>query len=375
MHARGWDLAKIKLDTNAIAWAARVDSAPRNYPWVTPIADGGTLDSLPVAALPKSRAYGLGPREQRLLAGASWAHEGKSAGLAYASTDPIGKLTWLLQGQWGDRASWRGASAGAVYRGSRPLFGIEAFALENRPSLQHDLDAPAALDARYRGASIWSELDDDWQSRSIGVRALASYGTVDPIFSEAMHRALAQLTVSGGLLQTPGTWRIAEHLGVSGSAGQLGDNGWTRVMLTGAVAVRGRGHTLALDGMYGRISADIPYEDFAVGGLAPALVDSTLLAQRISMPVLPIAAALGRSVATFRVSAPGAIWRPYYWIGSAGDELDRWSQVIGIEGTWHTDGVWMVRVPGVSLLGGVGYSLEGAERHHTQAYLSVVYRP
>ena len=375
LHARGWDLARIKLDTNAYAWAAQVDSAPRDYPWVTPRADGGMLDSLPVAAVPPSRRYGLGPREQRLLVSASWANEGKSGGLAYAGTDPVGKLTWLLQGQWGDRASWRGASAGAVYRGSRPLLGVEAFTLENQPSRQHDFDAPAILDARYRGASIWSELDDDWQSHSIDVRALASYGTVDPLLSDAMHRALAQLTVTGGLLQTPGTWRIAEHLGVAGAAGRLGDEGWTRVMLTGAVTVKGRGHALALDGMYGRISRDIPYEKFALGGLAPPLVDSTLLAQRVSMPVLPIAAATGRAVATLRVSAPGAIWRPYYWIGSARDELGPWSQVVGIEGKWHTDGVWMVRVPGVNLLGGIGYSLAGAERHHTQAYLSVGYRP
>ena len=375
LHARGWDLARVKLDSTAIEWAARVDSSRRDYPWVTPIADGGTLDSLPVSPLPPSRAYGLGPREQRLLVAVSWANEGKSAGLAYAGTDPIGKLTWLVQGQWGDRASWRGASAGAVYRGSRPLFGIEAFTLENQPSREHGLDASTALDARYRGASIWSELDDDWQSRSLNVHGLASYGTVDPLRFDASHRALAQLSVTGGLLQTPGTWRFAEHLGVAGAAGQFGDDGWSRVMLSGQLSVKGRGHALALEAMYGRVSADIPYENFAIGGLAPPLVDSSLLAQRVTMPVLSIAAATGHSVATLRVSAPGAIWRPYYWIGSAGDDLDRWSQVIGLEGSWHTDGVWMVRVPGVTLLGGIGYSLAGADRHHAQAYLSAVYRP
>jgi hypothetical protein len=375
LHARGWDIAKTKLDTSASRWATQVDSAPRDYPWVTPSTEGGTIDSLSVAALPPSRGYGLGPREQRLLVSASWANEGKSGGLAYAGTDPIGRLTWLLQGQWGDRASWRGASAGAVYRGSRPLLGIEVFALENQPSRQHGADVSSALDARYRGASIWSELDDDWQSHSIDVRALASYGTVDPLRFDATHRALAQVTLTGGLLQTPDTWRFSEHLGISGAAGQLGDEGWTRIVLTGAVTVRGRGHALALDGMYGRISTDIPYENFALGGLAPPLVDSSLLAQRVSMPVLPIAAATGRSLATFRVSAPGAIWRPYYWIGSASDALGPWNQVIGIEGIWHTDGVWMVRVPGVNLLGGIGYSLAGADRHHAQAYMSVVYRP
>ncbi|MDQ2765744.1 MAG: hypothetical protein M3Y30_01190 [Gemmatimonadota bacterium] len=375
LHARGWDLARIKLDSNATVWAAQVDSAPRDYPWVTPLVDGGTLDSLPVAALPPSRPYGLGPREQRLLVSASWAKEGKSGGLAYAGTDPVGKLTWLLQGQWGDRASWRGASAGAVYRGSRPLFGAEAFALENQPSRQHGTEAPAALDARYRGASAWSELGDDWRSHSVDVRALASYGTVDALRADAMHRALAQVTITGGMLQTPGIWRFSEHLGITGAAGKLGEDGWSRVMLTGAMTMTGRGRVLALEGLYGRISRDITYERFALGGLAPPLVDSTLLAQRVSMPVLPIASATGRAVATLRVSAPGAIWRPYYWIGSASDALGSWNQVLGIEASWHTDGVWMVRVPGVNLLGGIGYSLAGVDRHHTQAYLSVVYRP
>jgi hypothetical protein len=375
LHARGWDLARVKLDSNAHEWAARVDSTPRDYPWVTPQLEGGMLDSLPVAQLPPSRPYGLGPRDQRLLLSASWASEGKSGGLAYAGMDPVGKLTWLLQGQWGDRASWRGASAGAVYRGSRPLFGIEAFALENQPSRQRDFDAPSLLDARYRGASLWSELDNDWQSHELDVRAFASYGTVDPLFARASHRALAQVAITGGLLQTPNSWRVAERLGVSGAAGRLGDQGWSRIIATGALSVKRRGRELALDGMYGRISRDIPYEDFALGGLTPSLVDTALLAQRVSMPVLPIGAATGRSVATLRASVPGAIWRPYYWIGSASNELGPWTQVIGIEGTWHTDGVWMVRVPGVRLLGGIGYSLAGAARHHTQAYLSVAYRP
>jgi hypothetical protein len=218
-------------------------------------------------------------------------------------------------------------------------------------------------------------LDDDRRAHDVSVRALASYGTVDPLFAKAAHRALAGLSVHGGLLQTPGDWRIAERLGAAFAAGDLGGAKWTRIIATGALAVKGFGRELALDGMYGRLSHDISYENFALGGLAPPLVDTALLAQRVSMPVLPIAAATGRSVATMRASIPGSLWRPYYWIGSAGDDLRTWTQVLGIEGSWHTDGIWMVRVPGVNLLGGIGYSLAGTARHHTQAYISIGYRP
>jgi len=199
---------------------------------------------------------------------------------------------------------------------------------------------------------------------------------VDPLHGPAEHRALAQLTLSGGALQTPGDWRMIERLSLAGAAGRVGGDGWKRAILSGELSVRALGEELALDGMYGRIDqADIPFEEFTLGGLAPPMVQPSLLAQRIPMPVLPIGVASGRSVATLRASLPGPVWRPYYWAGSAGETLHNWSQVVGIEGEWHTDGVWMVRVPGVHLLGGIGYSLSGAWRHHTQAYLSVGYRP
>jgi hypothetical protein len=376
LHARGLDIARVALDSAlTLQEVARGDSVRARYPWVAMQPPGGTRDSLDVADVPRDRAYGLGPREQRLLVSASWASEGKSAGLAYTGTDPVGKLTWLLQGQWGDPASWRGASLGAVFRGSRPLFGIEAFTLENRPSHEHSPGAPLSLDARYRGASVWSALDIDQRSHDVKMRALASYGTVDPVLEGPMHRALAQLGVRSALLQTPGDWRLTERAGASLTGGALGDERFTRVMVSAGLSVRRLGHELALDGMYGRISRPIPFEAFAIGGLVPPLVDSALLEQRVAMPALPIGAVTGRAVAALRVSISEPVWRPYYWIGDASDHSGTPSQVIGIEGSWHTDGIWMVRVPGVNLLGGLGYTLTGPVRHHTQAYLSVSYRP
>jgi hypothetical protein len=100
-----------------------------------------------------------------------------------------------------------------------------------------------------------------------------------------------------------------------------------------------------------------------------------LLEQRIPMPVLPIATAIGRAAAALRVSLSEPVWRPYYWIGDATDHSGVPNQVIGIEGSWRTEGVWMVRIPGVRLLAGAGYALTGPVRHHAQAYISVGYRP
>lgn len=376
LHARGVDIARVSLDSALPSEVvARADSIRARYPLVAARPPGGTLDSLDVARISRDRAYGLGPRQQRLLVSASWANEGKAGGVAYTGTDPVGKLTWLAQGQWGDHASWRGASLGAVFRGSRPLFGLEAFATENRPSHERSISVPRALDARYRGASAWSELEVDHGSRDIAVHALASYGTVDPVFDAPMHRAIAEVGVRASLLQTPGDWRLREHAGASLTGGHVGEQGFARTVLNAGVAIRGVGHELALDGTYGLLSRRIPYESFAVGGLAPPLVNSGLLEQRIPMPVLPIATATGRAAAALRVSLSEPVWRPYYWIGDASDHSGTPNQVIGIEGSWRTEGLWMVRIPGVRLLAGAGYALTGPVRHHTQAYLSIGYRP
>jgi hypothetical protein len=376
LHARGLDIARVSLDSAlSPSDLARVDSVRSGYPWVAAQPAGGSLDSLDVTPVARERPYRLGPREQRLLASASWANEGKAVGLAYAGTDPVGKLTWLLQGEVGDRSSWRGASLGAVFRGTRPSFGIESFTLENRPSHQHALRTLASLDARYRGASAWSELEVFEQAYDVRIRALASYGTVDPVFGAPEHRAVAQVGARAALLQTPGEWRFRERVGASITGGRYGSDGFARVIASAGGSVHGLGHEVAFDGSYGYLSRSIPYESFAMGGLAPAIVDSALLEQRIAMPVLPIGAVTGRSFASLRVSLAEPIWRPYYWIGEASDHTGTPIQVIGIEASWRTVGVWMVRVPGVRLLGGVGYSLTGPVRHHAQAYISIGYRP
>ena len=372
LHARGLDLARVRLGSAA----QLADSTRTRFPWVLDEPTVAALDSLPVASIPNDRAYGLGPRAQLLLIFGSWAREGKSAGLAYAGTDPVGRLTWLLQGQWGDRASWRGASLAAAYRGWRPILGVEGFVLENQPSRQHDFDAPSVVDARYRALSASTELEVDRQSLDFDARGLASLGTVDPLHLPSLRRALAQLSIAGGLLQTPQDWRMTERVAVLGAAGELGDESWSRVLVTGSFAIKGMGHKLAVDALYGAVSASAPqFERFALGGLAPPLMDSSILAQRVSMPVLPIAVATGSEIETVRLSLPGPIWRPYYWIGSANDQNGSWSQVIGVEAGWHTDGVWIVRVPGATLLGGIGYSLTGPARHHLQGYMSIAYRP
>ena len=93
------------------------------------------------------------------------------------------------------------------------------------------------------------------------------------------------------------------------------------------------------------------------------------------MPALPAGVGVGQQMATVAVALPILGVRPYYWTGSTATSLDSWERVVGLEAGAATDGIWFARIPGVRVLGGVGYSLSGAWKYETRFYLSVSYRP
>ena len=113
----------------------------------------------------------------------------------------------------------------------------------------------------------------------------------------------------------------------------------------------------------------------ATGSDAHCGVLKYAVATRVAMPALPVGVAAGRRFAMYRASLPLAGLRAYFWGGKAGDALGRWHQVVGLEGAFRTDGIWPIRVPGVQILGGVGYSLSEPVRHDTQLYLTIDFRP
>jgi hypothetical protein len=49
--------------------------------------------------------------------------------------------------------------------------------------------------------------------------------------------------------------------------------------------------------------------------------------------------------------------------------------VVGIEAEVATGGIWIVKLPGARVLGGIGYSLDAPVRHQTRGYFSITYRP
>ena len=283
----------------------------------------------------------------------------------------MGRLTWLLQGQWGDRASWTGASLGAVFRG-RVRSSASSFRARESALEQHELRRARGARRTLSGASAWTAWDRT-SSRTTLSCADALVRHLDPLLMPPTHRAIADAAVTRRAAADPRRLAVREP-GRFTRGRRHRRRGGSRALTRAQppLPVHGLGHEITVDGDHGRIPQTL--ERFAIGGLAPPLVDSALLEQRIAMPVLPIAVAHRRAAAAFARRSASPIWRPYYWIGNANDRFGSPTQVIGIEGPGKPRGSgWCAcrrppaRRPWLALTGPV--------RHHAQAYLSITYRP
>ena len=371
LHARGLDLA-MTPDT-AIHVAPSVASLGLEPAARVPPGPGAALEVRPVSP---DAPYGLGPRRYRMLPTIDIAAEGKTFGLTLASTDPIGRFTWLAQGAYGDRGTWRGGSLSGAWRGSVPTLGAQFFYAEDHVSTQHGgIPNSGVPDVDYLGALATATVDQDLLTHAHQIRVGASAGRLANRPGSASDRWFGFVRYSGGFVQTSNEWRFVERLGVRGDGGRTAGRSWARAsgstQLTlshGALAVEGD----AAIGVVDR-NAD-PIELFAIGGTASPLIDPDLLPQRITMPALPLGVATGSRFATYRVSLPSLALTPYYWAASAGESLGQWHRIVGLEWTFDMDGFAPARLPGVHARIGAGYSLDEPFRKKARVYIGLRYR-
>jgi Tol biopolymer transport system component len=321
--------------------------------------------------------YGLGPRVYRFLPTFAWTAEGKGVGLAIAGTDPVGRLTWVAQGRYGDRGTWRGGSLGAAWRGARPLIGASMFYAEDHPSRQHGgFAAPAALDIDYWGGIARVELERDNLTNVHRLRLGASSGRMRGASADWVSRSLGFAEYRGAVIYSPGEWRVAPSIGVLGETGQTGGSSWSRGIVNGGAVVSYGKLGIRADAMFGAVSGDAPaVELFSLGGTAPPLFDRALLAQRVVMPALPTGLSLGTRAASYRIGLPGDGIRPYFWSASVGNGLRDWHHVVGLEWSYELTGLWSVGFPDTRFTCGIGYSLSEPFEHETRGYVALSYRP
>lgn len=374
LHARGLDLDAVNMSAvpalDPVPSAASADS-------LAPVAFQHPVraDSFPAVSL-TPHAYGLGPRSWRLLGAGTYAAEGASVGLMASTMDPVGKLTAMAQGYVATRGTWQGASLGAAWRGWPVVLRAEAFYSEDKPSLQWGFAAPASLDATMAGGVISARLVRD----HLTDRQAAALGTALSSFrgdtGRSGTRALAFANYDGSFTQSANELLFREDLSVSGALGTTLGEHWAR----GVAALRlyggSRAFGLEVRGSYGRVdNANAGFEQLNIGGTAPPFFERELYAQRLALPAVPAGVSVGQHIETISAALPFQWLRPYFWAGSTSPNFDAWQQVVGLEASLSSDGIWYARLPGFRVLGGVGYAVAGAWRHEARVYLETTFHP
>ncbi|HET6363318.1 MAG TPA: hypothetical protein VFH11_14875, partial [Gemmatimonadota bacterium] len=330
-----------------------------------------------LASLPAARPYGMGPRQHTILPRGAIASSGTALGVTIAGTDPVGRLVWTLDGLVGTEDAWRGGAASAAWRRFPPEVLATAFAARQEPSEQ-DAVRPAGLDAEYAGIGLAVALERDLLSRSARIELGASGGRLDANLAPDGTRALAYAETSARALATPGRWRLVGGAEIHGSAGSTpGGEDWKRA-LAGLSFSAGRTRAaLRVESAHGWISDDAPeWETFAAGGVLSPLVDPSLLPQRLPLPAVPLGYVAGERIWTVRIegrTSAGVV--PFWWAGTAGDELGDWKRVWGIEWRLTRDAIPYLGLPASRLEAGIARILDEPLRHETRGWLSLSFRP
>ncbi|HEX6059178.1 MAG TPA: hypothetical protein VFZ11_09185 [Gemmatimonadaceae bacterium] len=376
LQSKGWDLQRRAADAPAPRRVVAVgDSLAPAAPPAAP-----ARPAFERTELSESRPYGLGPGGLLFLPGASHSADGSGIEALVLRADPVGRLSWLLQGRYGEHGTWKGASFAATWRGMRPTLTGDLFLAEHEPSRRADgAFVSPALDHRYTGGTLLAELERDFTWRSHRYRLGGSAGRLEGAQIERTTRSLGfgELLASYRFTR-PGDVALLSRIELHGSAGRTADEEWTRGVAALGLGYQKQDRGIAATVRYGATPADAPpYEQFVLGGARAPLVDEALVTQRIEMPALPFGIAGGRRVLVYRGTLALGGLEPYYWGASfdAGDGFDAWHRVVGAEMDIALPAFPFLRTPAIDVRAGVGYSLDEPFRKKTRLYSTVVYRP
>ena len=381
LHARGLDLRRVSLP------AARTGGALALAPALAPAAplaraSADTFARTPVLARPYDAKL-----QHRLLPGGSYSTEGGFASASLVGVDAVGRFAYALNGAFGERSAWRGASITASWRGSRPVvpgaMSIDGtlFHAEQRPSAQRAFGdgVPAVaerLDAAYTGATLGTATTRDYGNGRLLLRVGGTLGYVRQPGADKVVRGLAFGEARGVTRLRRGPYRADLAMSVHASRGATDGLGWARAIGTLGIDVATPFGGGRVDGTLGGSDrGGGVFERFAIGGWPSPFVDPPALSHRIAMPALPAAFAVGTKVKTARVSTALGPLRPYYWLGSTSIGMTDWSRVTGVDALYTVDAFPALAVPSITIRAGAAYSWDEPFRHRVGLHLGVSYQP
>jgi hypothetical protein len=368
LHSGGYDLRLIAAYTGEPAPVQLDPSlAPAAPPRSPPGVEFSESDATP-------RPYGFGPRRWRILPASSAAVDGVALIGMLANVDPIGRLSVVAQAGGGTSRSWRGSSLQFALR-TLPV-GVQGAVWELRHPAATAAASPNQL--RYSGTGMLAEADRAFSLLTVAGQVGAASGTwlADSVRASRRHG----FAVGGATLRIParrGT--VAVRLAASADVGRTAARRWSRATVEGGTSLQLHGWSWGADARYGAGSGTAERrsggaEEFTLGGVATPYLNPVFLSHYWPLDAVPFGLASGKRAAQVRLHAGLGPAAAYAVWASAGERLDRWYRVIGVESAAVVRGMAFARLPGTELRWGAGRSLDEPGRPW-RIHSSVVYRP
>lgn len=381
LHAKGYDVRRLPLARALSGGAERIvaldvrlsPAAPR------PVTAGSSFATQPILG---PTDYGTGPRGWRVLPGASLGPDGDMVSLMVANVDPVGRLSVVAQGGYGQRGAWRGGSLATAVRLLPVQLEASAWYADHAPSEQAAGSvASIDIDARFTGLGVAARYHRDGGAWGYSLRAGGSVGQVDGNQLDGAGRAMGFADLRGRLTWTMRGVTVSPQVYAQVAQGGTGGDSWRRGLTTGALALGGPRLSLRAEATVGTTTSAGPgdfgrsFEQFAVGGQYIPFLDRAFLSQRVSLPSVPVGYSSGHTLRLGKLSTRIAGFQPYaIWV-AAGDKITRYQRVLGAEQEWAFPTIGFARVPSTRVRFGIGYSMDEPYREKLRPYLSVTYRP
>ena len=374
LHSRGFDVRRIPRDAPMADSVVALDADHYAFAGVQ------QLPAVRLGLRPgrTPEYYGLGVSRARWLPGVLASADGVGASLTVFRGDIVGRLNTTISAAFGEQGTWRGASLRSTLRYLRPAIELGFHAFEQRPSAGRDAAVDSdSLDSRgFQGVLALSHtFRSEWWR--IGARAGLAGGTVTPWLLAKQTRALGFVDLDLQLRQMGGTRGAMERLRLHVDEGTMRTQ-FRRYMATLQLTSLGDGFPLEFSAMLGRhYGTRHLFEEFSVGGLPPATMDSSTMMQRWSMPMLPSGSVSGRALEAWRIAFPARItfYAEGVSLGRDIDAFETWHRAVGLETKVSTPPIPVAFAPALNTLVGLGFSMDRPLDDKLRAYILVRYEP
>jgi len=372
--ARGRDLHRIALRAARAVAPPEVPSsfAPAAVPEPQP-----RTDSFPAATVGSPTPYGLGPREYRYFPGGGFGPAGRYVTLLVGSSDPVGRLAWIVEGALGDAGTWRGGAATAAWRGPPVSVDAGGFAVADFPSrASAGHFASDSLDASLQGGIASVGLVRYGSLGVSAVRAGVSVAHFVPGVGPGTTRDLAFASYRGVGDFSRGTLTLLGSVGGLATAGSTAGTEWRRLLASGSVSAGIGGFLLRYSAAYDVVNRGAPaFERPVVGGDTPPLTDVALLSQRIPALALPIGVVGGLQVLGQRLEDDVGPIAIYYDRFTTPTDRNERHDLYGGEVRAAVPPVPFLAVPGSSIVAGTAYSISTPFKYKLRCYLAIRFAP